>query len=436
MAIDNRPTEDMTTDPAGDQLKDSAKGAVNRRGFLAKTGLLLGGTILAGAGVGAAVEKLQPQPGPSGPTPEQGPQTEPALFGTETVPFYGPHQSGIATAPQTHAVVLAFHVDPAIGKDGAKRLLRILSQDAQRLSQGEPSLTDAEPELATNPANLTVTVGLGPNFFDYAQISQHKPGWLKQLPGYRIDALEERWNEGDLVIQLCGDDEIAVAHARRILTRQIARFAQVKWAQRGFKQSRGSQAGDTTMRNLMGQVDGTANLPVTDHDELLWCGPDQGIWEGGTSMVVRRIAMNLDTWDEVDRIAREDSVGRTLSNGAPLTGTNEHDVPDFDAVSRLGFPIIPEYSHVRRSRPDDPKQRIWRRAYNYDDAPLDGHSSNSGLVFISFQADVDRQYAPIQERLAEMDALNEWTTPIGSAVFAVLPGCQPGQYLGQTLLEA
>jgi dye decolorizing peroxidase len=30
--------------------------------------------------------------------------------------------------------------------------------------------------------------------------------------------------------------------------------------------------------------------------------------------------------------------------------------------------------------------------------------------------------------------MNEWITPIGSAVFAVPPGCEPGGWIGQTLL--
>lgn len=421
---------------------------VNRRSFLRRGGLIIGGSVLAGVGGGAIWEQSQrkaaQQPKGSQQT-EIGageaasgsqPATAGGLFGPDTVPFHGANQAGISTPPPAYAVLLAFNVDPQLGKDGARRLLRIISQDAERLTQGKPSLTDAAAEMAVNPANLTVTVGLGPQFFTYADLESVRPSWLRQLPSYRIDQLEEQWNEGDLMIQLCADDEMAIAHARRILISQVARYAQVRWVQRGFKQARGSQPEDTTMRNLMGQVDGTANLPQQTHQDLLWCGADQGLWQGGTSMVVRRISMILDTWDEVDRVAREDVMGRNLTNGAPLTGTQEHDEPDFEAVSNLGFPIIAPYSHVRRSRPDDPKQRIWRRAYNYDDHPLPGHSSNTGLVFISFQADIYAQFAPIQERLAELDALNEWTVPIGSAVFAILPGCQPGQYLGQQLLEA
>lgn len=150
-------------------------------------------------------------------------------------------------------------------------------------------------------------------------------------------------------------------------------------------------------------------------------------------MVIRRIAMNLDQWDEVDRVAREESIGRRLSNGAPLTGTQEHDEPDFAAVSKLGFPVISDVSHLRRARPEDGSQRIFRRAYNYDAAPDSGGISDSGLIFVSYQADVERQFIPIQRRMDEMDMLNQWTTPIGSAVFAIPPGCREGGFIGEGL---
>lgn len=45
------------------------------------------------------------------------------------------------------------------------------------------------------------------------------------------------------------------------------------------------------------------------------------------------------------------------------------------------------------------------------------------------------QFVPIQNRLDELDLLNEWTTPIGSAVFALPPGCSEGGFIGETLLS-
>jgi dye decolorizing peroxidase len=64
-----------------------------------------------------------------------------------------------------------------------------------------------------------------------------------------------------------------------------------------------------------------------------------------------------------------------------------------------------------------------RRGYSYDDT-LDnsGEISDTGLLFCSYQADIARQFVPAQQRLAELDLLNTWTTPVGSAVFAIPPG--------------
>ena len=55
-------------------------------------------------------------------------------------------------------------------------------------------------------------------------------------------------------------------------------------------------------------------------------------------------------------------------------------------------------------------------------------------MFISFQADIARQFVPIQQRLDAGDALNTWTTAVGSAVFAVPPGFGPDTWIGHTLL--
>src|SRR5690606_42134752 len=84
--------------------------------------------------------------------------------------------------------------------------------------------------------------------------------------------------------------------------------------------------------------------------------------------VIRRIRMDLDKWDRLDRSGRDASIGRSIANGAPLTGTDEFDEPDFDAKTSIGFPVIPQFAHIRRARGDD-DEHIFRRAYNYDERP-------------------------------------------------------------------
>ncbi|MBD8079614.1 Dyp-type peroxidase [Cellulosimicrobium arenosum] len=373
------------------------------------------------------------------PSPTAGsaaPAAPPDASGRATVEFRGARQPGVTTPPQAFGAFVAFDLVEGVDRDALVRLMRIWTDDVERLMAGEPGLADTEPELATVPASLTVTVGYGPGLFTAAGLEDRRPTWLRPLPAFGVDRLEDRWNGGDLVLQVCADDDTTVSHALRLLTKEARTFTTVRWVQRGFRGTPGARPPGTTMRNLMGQVDGTRNPDPGIDPDLVWHPDDGAGWlAGGTSMVVRRIAMDLDTWDELDRSGREQAVGRRLDTGAPLTGTHEHDEPDLAAKDANGLDVIGPFAHIRRARTDDAGQRFLRRAYNYDAPPSPGALSDSGLVFVTFQADVDRQFVPIQQRLDELDLLNEWTTPVGSAVFAVPPGARPGEYLGQVLLD-
>lgn len=396
-----------------DQNGGSGSSALSRRG------LLFGG---AAAGLGAVsalgIESLLPS--------LRAVASEP-IHGSQVLPFYGTHQSGVATAPQAHATFVALDLREDIGSKSLQGMMRLLTDDASRLTQGQSALADTEPELGHVPARLSVTFGFGRRFVQIAAGSA--PGWLRPLPKFGVDRLEPEWCDGDLLLHVAADDPLTVAHALRMLLKDTRAFATIRWSQTGFRRAHGSEAQGTTMRNLFGQVDGTANpVPNTpEFDRLVWM-PD-----GSTSLVLRRIHMDVDRWDALDRSGREQSVGRTLGNGAPLTGQHEHDEPDFDAKNSLGLTVIPNFSHMRRARSDDPDQRIFRRGYNYDERPDGTSVSNSGLVFVSYQADIAKQFIPLQQRLDDLDLLNEWTTPIGSAVFLVPPGCAPGGYVGESL---
>ena len=102
------------------------------------------------------------------------------------------------------------------------------------------------------------------------------------------------------------------------------------------------------------------------------------------------------------------------------------------ALVALGFPVIDAAAHIRRSRTDDPTQRFLRRPYTYQLGPR-GEISDTGQVFITFQKDVEHQFIPVQQRQAELDLLNIWLTPIGSAVFAIPRGVREGEIIAQDL---
>lgn len=361
-------------------------------------------------------------------------------FGAETIPFHGPHQAGIQTPPQSYAAFVGLDLRPDTrpgARDALLAVLKLWTTDAERLTQGLPALADTEPELAARPARLTVTAGLGPSAFDRVGLNRLKPPSAQPLPRFGVDRLEQRWGGTDLLLQICADDPMIVAHTTRVLTKNVRTLTTQRWRQTGFRPARGADAGGATMRNLMGQVDGTVN-PVAgtpDFDDVVWDdGRSQPWLAGGTLMVLRRIRMNLDKWDELDRASKELAVGRRLDTGAPLTGLRESDPVDITA-QRDGIPIIPPNAHVALAHPHQTGERFLRRPYNYDDPPAVGETSDSGLIFAAFQRDIDRQFLPVQRRLAESDAMNRWITSIGSAVYVILPGVQPGQHLGGQLLE-
>ncbi len=399
-----------------DQPTTSAAAGLSRRRLFTAGGAAAAaaaGAAVAGGLVGRATATESPAAG------------EPLL-----VPFHGVHQAGIATRPQTHAAVAAYTLRNSTTVEAAGRMMRLVTDDAARLTAATPALNDQEPALAQIPARLTVTAGFGTSLFAKLGLTDRQPVGLVELPPFTIDSLQRGWSGGDLVLQICADDPLVVAHALRQLTKTLRTFATGRWVQRGFTQTTAQLDGAGAPRNLMGQVDGTANpSPDTpDFAGLVW-SPGPGWFAGGTTMVVRRIVMQLDTWDELDVTGKELAVGRRLSSGAPLTGTSETDEPDFAAVDATGLPVIAPFAHMARARHTTSTDRFLRRAYNYDDGLAD-----SGLIFAAFQADISAQFLPVQQRLADNDLLNEWTTPIGSATFAIPPGCPPGGYLGEGLL--
>ncbi len=395
---------------------------LSRRGLLAGGAAAVAG-VSAAAGWAVATSAEMPKPAP---------------FGEQTVPFHGAHQAGIETAPQSHATFVGLDLRPGSARepaDAVPAVLKLWTTDAERLTQGIPALADTEPELALRPARLTVTVGLGPALFTRLGLERLRPPSARELPPLQPDRLEPRWQTTDLLLQICADDPMAVAHATRVLVKNVRSIAAERWRQNGFRTARAAGPDGETTRNLMGQVDGTVNPAAgsADFDEVVWDDGSVHPWlAGGTLMVLRRIRMNLDAWDELDRTSKELAVGRRLDNGAPLTGQYENDPVDVTAM-RDGIPVIPPNAHVALAHPVQSGERFLRRPYNYDVSPTAGETSDSGLIFTAYQRDIDRQFLPVQRRLAQFDALNRWTTAIGSAVYVIPPGVGPGAYLGEQL---
>lgn len=361
--------------------------------------------------------------------PSAGPATA-----MRTVSPYGTHQSGIVEPTQRFVELVSFDLLAGADIGALSRLMRLWTGDVAALMGGRAAPGDPAPELAAPNRDLTITVGWGPGVFALPGLGAARPTGLHEIPPMRHDRLEERWSGGDLLVVVGAHDGTTVAHAVRRMVADAAPFARLRWRQSGFWNGFARDGSPATGRNLFGQVDGSANpAPGTAaFEEAVW-SREPGWFEGGTTLVLRRIAMDLDLWDTVPRAEQERSIGRRLADGAPLTGRREADDLDLTATDR-GRRVIDLRAHARLAHPSmNNGARIFRKGVNYTFDQGSGRLE-SGLVFLSFQADVARQFTPMQQRLDNADLLNEWTTAVGSAVFAILPGFREDGWLGDTLL--
>jgi deferrochelatase/peroxidase EfeB len=97
--------------------------------------------------------------------------------------------------------------------------------------------------------------------------------------------------------------------------------------------------------------------------------------------------------------------------------------------------VIPADAHIRLAAPgSNDGARMLRRGFSFTDGidPV-RNQLDAGLFFIAFQRDPRRQFVPIQERLGQEDALNEYIRHTGSGLFACPPGTRPGGYVGESL---
>ncbi|HEX7750758.1 MAG TPA: iron uptake transporter deferrochelatase/peroxidase subunit [Bordetella sp.] len=377
-------------------------------------------------------------------------------------PFYGEHQGGIVTPQQSHAYVAALDLTTDKRED-VIALLKTWTDMAARLTRGEPAVDLKEPDdkpaadsgeaLGLDASNLTLTFGFGPGMFtqsdgkDRYGLAKHRPPQLVDLPRFNGDQLLPAKTGGDLFIQGCANDAQVVFHAVRQLARAAYGRAQMRWGQAGFLSAPKGQ----TPRNLMGFKDGTSNPPMQDAAQMkkfVWANEESPVWmHGGTYTVVRRIRITLEHWDQMERGFQESVIGRHKYSGAPLGGKHETDPIDLDAADKDGNSIIPDNSHVRLSNQAlNNGAQILRRAYSYNEGtdfyierwpPWRQETEyDAGLIFLAHQSDPRTGFIPINDRLSKFDMMNQFTTHVGSAIFACPPGAKPGSYIGAQLFEA
>ena len=388
-----------------------------------------------------------------------------------TVPFYGEWQGGVLTPIQSSTVFAALDLTT----DKRTELVLLMKRwtaAAARMAQGETAQppgsdpmqppTDSGDAVGLTPSRLTITFGFGPGLFvkegrDRYGLAARRPAALADLPEFTGDQMIAGQTGGDLSIQACADDPQVAFHAVRNLVRLADGVARTRWMHAGYSPH---FENEETPRNLMGFKDGTQNpilpapvadaaktaRPLLDPDRVLWADTSDAPWmKFGTYCVFRRIRISLEHWDQTDLDFQEQVIGRRKRSGAPLGEDGEWATLDLDAVDKDGNPVIAEDAHVRMAAAaSNGGAEILRRPYSYNSGVMflaerwppwrQGIMMDAGLLFICYQRDHRAGFTRMFEPMAKLDALNQYTTHVGSGLFAVPPAPHAGGFVGEGLL--
>ncbi|MFT4267153.1 MAG: iron uptake transporter deferrochelatase/peroxidase subunit, partial [Xenophilus sp.] len=393
--------------------------------------------------------------------PGPGAQVTDAPQSTHTqdrVPFRGPHQAGIVTPRPSAGMVASFFV-LAENRQDLERLFRVLTDRIAFLTQGgkEPELDPKLPPPSSGllgpvvqPDALTVTVSLGDSMFDERYgLEKLRPKHLQQMKAHPNDALDAALCHGDLSIQFCANTPDTNIHALRDIIKNTPDLLILHWKQEGSVPPIPAVPGrpaepPESARNFLGFRDGSANPDAGDAglmERIVWVGPDDGepAWAtGGSYQAVRIIRNFVERWDRTPLQEQEAIMGRVKPSGAPLDGgRTEHDVPDY-AKDPEGKKT-PLDAHIRLANPRTPESQanlILRRPFNYSNGVTKSGQLEMGLLFICYQADLEKGFIAVQKRL-DGEPLEEYIKPIGGGFFFTLPGVRDERdWLGRTLIEA
>ncbi|WP_415020094.1 Dyp-type peroxidase [Aestuariivirga sp.] len=333
----------------------------------------------------------------------------------DRIPFYGLHQAGLTTHRPANGMLASFDAVAATPAD-LENMFRALTDRAHFLTEGG-SPVNLDSRLPPSdlgvvgpfvyPDALTVTVGVGASLFDERPwLQKLKPIHLQRMAQFSNDALRPELCHGDISIQICANTQDTTIHALRDIIKNLAGLLVLKWKQEGnvpvvSPKVSGQQE---SARNFLGFRDGTANPDATDDaemDRIVWVTKNQRepSWAiGGSYQAVRLIRNFVERWDRTPLEEQQKIFGRFKMSGAPLSTPNGHefDVPDFGSDPEGN--ITPLSSHIRMANPRNAASKdnlILRRPFNYSNGVTKSGQLDQGLLFIAYQADLDKGFITI-----------------------------------------
>lgn len=374
----------------------------------------------------------------------------------DLVPFHGIHQAGITTPRPANGMVAAFDVI-ADSLDDLERLLRRVTERVRFLTAGgeppalDPLLPPSDSGILgpyVRPDALTVTLALGASLFeDKPWLKQLKPRHLSRMTEFSNDALIASQCHGDLTLQFCANMQDTTIHALRDIVKNIPDQLVLRWKQEGnvpvIEPSRDGVV--ESARNFLGFRDGSANPDTNDTalmDHVVWVSDtrNEPAWAvGGSYQAVRIIRNFVERWDRTPLNEQEQIFGRKRVTGAPLSAidASEFHLPDYSNDPEGN--VTPLDSHIRLANPRTPESdenRILRRPFNYSNGITKSGHLDQGLLFIAYQADLEKGFITVQRRL-DGEPLEEYIQPVGGGYFYAVPGVKDEHdYLASSLIGA
>lgn len=391
------------------------QGDQNARG-VSRRGLLLGGSAGLGLGVLGTAAGFR--------LTDSTPAFTSSGANTQPVESRGRHQAGVVRpeTPQRHALVLVADLDGNPSRDQALAAVAAAGDAIDTHTNAPTASTDLLPD---GPGDLVVTIGIGPRLVQ--TINSALPG-AETLPTFAgDDAIAVQHVGGDLLIAVYSSDINACQPVAHAVLNAIPR-ASVRWTQSG---ARGTGQG-TVARNPLGYHDGViVPRSAEDLDKHVWI--NSGPAKDGTVAVIRRLRLDIQAFRKLSLAERDAIVGRKHGDGSPLSGGELMDEANLLTKSPEGDYLVPQRSHVRAAHPSFTGSSLMlRRSYGYSNAPHTGTEADDGLLFMSFQNDLD-VFVRTQRRLDETDDLMAFAQPTASASFLILPGRVGDAPLGASL---
>ena len=345
-------------------------------------------------------------------------------------------------------------------RDDLVAMLKQWTAMAERMTLGEEAVangavgenpyappSDTGEALGLPASQLTLTIGFGPTFFekdgkDRFGIADRRPAALADLPKFTNETLDPAKCDGDIGVQACANDPQVAVHAIRNLARVGFGTVAVRYSQLGFGRTSSTTREQVTPRNLIGFKDGTNNLKAEDTDGL-----DKNVW------VAKGDGPDWMDWRHLPGDATHPNAHRKLGpHHASRAGAGDRPTEGQRRAERLRRRVRADglrssrtprahrsstsTAHVRLVSPDHLGGiKMLSRGYNFTDGSDGFGHLDAGLFFIAFVRSPATNFIPVLAQMST-DALNEYITHTGTAVFACPPGLREGDssaYWGSTL---